>query len=155
MKNKIKSVFTEYRDHPDKLYLFIFSILGLLVSVYLAYAYSQNSEINCTLSNCEAVRQSQYSSFLGISVPILGILFYFLIFAYSTLIILKKSNYILFIKEIFVFFTFCTIGFGFSVYLTLIEAFVIEVFCQWCLLSALITTIIFIISIYRTKLENL
>ncbi len=37
-------------------------------------------------------------------------------------------------------------GFGYSVYLTYVEIFVIDAVCIWCVSSAVIMTIIFLVS---------
>lgn len=40
----------------------------------------------------------------------------------------------------------CSAGLLYSIYLTMIEAFVIKAFCQWCLVSAWITICLFVLS---------
>ena len=40
-------------------------------------------------------------------------------------------------------------GFGFSVYLTYLEIFKIEAICQWCVASAVLMTILFLLNATR------
>ena len=41
------------------------------------------------------------------------------------------------------------VGFGFSVYLTVLELFVIDAICQWCVASAILMTVLFAVSTMR------
>jgi uncharacterized membrane protein len=41
------------------------------------------------------------------------------------------------------------VGFGFSLYLTYLELFVIKAICQWCVGSAVIVTVIAALSVVR------
>ena len=40
-------------------------------------------------------------------------------------------------------------GFGFSVYLTYLELFVIDAICQWCVISAILMTVLFGLNPFR------
>jgi uncharacterized membrane protein len=46
-------------------------------------------------------------------------------------------------------FALALIGFGYSVYLTYLELFVIDAICQWCLASALVMTALFAVNATR------
>jgi uncharacterized membrane protein len=48
-------------------------------------------------------------------------------------------------------FGLATVAFGFSVYLTAIEAFVLHAWCRWCVVSAIIATLIFICSLTELR----
>ena len=58
--------------------VFVFSILGLVISAFSAYEYLQPTPIICPMTGngCDIVRKSEYSSILGISIPYIGVLFY-------------------------------------------------------------------------------
>ncbi|MEO0143803.1 MAG: vitamin K epoxide reductase family protein [candidate division WOR-3 bacterium] len=105
----------------------IFSFIGLLVSLYLLYAYEISKDIVCIGSGCEIVANSIYSKFLNISLPFWGVLFYISVMILS---FKKWENLLLFIL---------IVGAVFSIYLTLIEIFVIKAICFWCLISAICT----------------
>jgi uncharacterized membrane protein len=103
----------------------IFGIFGLIISLYLIYAYDFSKNIVCVGSGCEIVANSSYSKFLNISLPYWGFLFYLSVL---TLTFIKKlENLLLFIL---------VIGAVFSIYLTIVELFIIKAVCMWCLLSA-------------------
>ncbi len=123
--------------------IFILTLVGLVVSAYLAYEYNLSGPINCPIGGkgCDIVRTSQYSSFLGISIPYLGIVFYITL-AFLTIWLTQSYNKIIDLARFLISFS----GFVFGVYLTYLEAFVIGAYCFWCVTSFIISIIILIFS---------
>ncbi|MCL5409329.1 MAG: vitamin K epoxide reductase family protein [Patescibacteria group bacterium] len=137
--------------------IFIFSLVGLAISVYLSYEYTLPTSIYCPVggSGCETVRQSIYSKLVGIPIPSFGILFY-LFNAIITILILEVRNKILSIFRLLS----TVVAFAFSAYLTSLEAYVIKAYCFWCVSSAVVTTIILILVIidrinYKNRLNTI
>lgn len=131
--------------------VFILALLGLGVSSYLAYEYNLTGPVGCPIggSGCETVRLSPFSTFFGISVPLLGVAFY-LITAVLIIIMLDQKK-TLFHQLLLIW---SGGGFLFSVYLTLLEAFAIKAYCFWCLTSAIIATAIFVFCLQRSRLKG-
>lgn len=130
--------------------VFILSLFGFLVASYLLYEYSFNGQFICpTGTGCDIVRASPYSKFLGISIPILGVLFYL---AMAMLSIVHSHDLP---KKIVrqLKFLIAFLGVGFGIYLTYLEAFVIKAFCFWCVTSFIISVVILISIIFARK-EN-
>ena len=123
-----------------RLILLASSALGGALSVYLTYLYyAQIEAIFCGKgSGCDVVGQSAYSVFLGVPVASLGIIGYSIIFI-LTIIPLPRS------KSWLLLYLASLAGFIFSAYLTYIEIFVINAICFYCIISALIMTLIFIL----------
>lgn len=121
-----------------------FAWVGLLVSAYLWYEYAQPHAIGCTLTDCQAVRASAYSKIFGVDMPIFGFFYYLVMVLYLGYLILKKKNFVKNVMERKLFVVYAAIGFVFSMYLTYLEAFVIDAFCQWCLISAFAATMVFL-----------
>lgn len=121
--------------------IFILSILGLLVSGYLLERYISGGRIACGVSgDCDLVRQSAYSHFYGIPLPLFGILFYLIILTTSfikTIHPIKLLNFILL--------TFSSIGLLVSLYLFYIEVALIQALCLWCTVSGIISLFIFLL----------
>lgn len=134
-----------------KLLILFLSALGIIICMYLLYLYSQPQEIQCA-TNCQFVRESEYSSFFGISLPVLGFLFYLIVFIYFFSILFvsnfKKRNYIFSYFEEYIVFFVLTIGFVFSIYLTYIEAFILGAFCDFCLMSAFVSVLMFLVYLF-------
>ena len=125
--------------------IFVLSLLGLFVSSFLLYEYNLQGPVACpTGAGCDIVRASQYSSFLGISIPILGVLFYLVMAAFSVVQAQKASNNLLFQAGVLI----SLIGVGFGTYLTFLEIFVIKAICLYCMISAGISTALFLSGLY-------
>lgn len=122
----------------------ILSIIGFLLSVYLTYLhYSEGQTAFCSQgSDCDVVRQSSYSSLLGIPVALFGAVGYALIFWFTYVSMSKRLRWLL-------LYTISLAGFVFSLYLTYLELFVIKAICPYCVVSALIMTAIFILVALR------
>jgi len=124
--------------------ILILSVIGFLLSVYLTYLhYTDGQSAFCSQgSDCDVVRQSSYSSILGIPVALLGAVGYVLIFWFIYVSMARSTRWLL-------LYIISLAGFAFSLYLTYLEIVVIKAICPYCLVSALIMTIIFIMLVYR------
>lgn len=119
--------------------VFILSLLGLAVAAFLLYEYNFASSMICpTGGGCDIVRVSPYSSFFGISIPVLGVIFYLFMAVLSVLRSHNLDNTL--IKNIKL--VVGAMGFTFGLYLTYLEGFVINAYCFWCLLSFIISAVI-------------
>ncbi|HVY54795.1 MAG TPA: vitamin K epoxide reductase family protein, partial [Thermodesulfobacteriota bacterium] len=116
----------------------ILSALGIIVSLYLTYIhFTEGRAAFCTAgSDCDTVRQSGFSMFMGIPVAAVGVAGYSVIFIASLLGIRKRTKWL-------VLYILALIGFVFSLYLTYIELFVIKAICMYCIFSAVLMTVIF------------
>lgn len=116
--------------------IFVLSLLGLLVASFLFYEYNIAGTIVCpTGEGCDIVRASPYSSFLGISIPFLGIIFYLTMAILSVVHSHDLPKKLARKLQLLV----AVMGVGFGVYLTYLEAFVIGAYCFWCVLSFIIS----------------
>jgi len=133
--------------------IYILSILGLLNAGYLWFLYSRPEKIGCAISECQMVRESAFSSLLGVDLPIWGFFFFLAIAIYTMLKMQLKHLPSRLEKLGLVFYTMT--GFLFSAYLTYIEFFVLGAICQWCVVSATIGTLLFIVVLikYRQNFE--
>lgn len=91
-------------------------------------------------TGCATVEKSKYSELLGIHISIFGLIGYSSILAAT--VWRGDSGRI-------VAFTLAMFGFGFSLYLTYLEFWVIDAICQWCIASAMTMTILFAVSTAR------
>jgi uncharacterized membrane protein len=132
----------------------ITSLIGLLDAGYLSYSKLNSLNLYCSaaVGDCNSVNSSQWSYLFGIPVAYLGFIAYA---AILFLLIFGKKIKLLAPHVDFLFFFITLIGFLFSGYLTFIEATVLHTFCQWCLLSALMITILFSISVIKLARRQL
>ena len=124
----------------------ILSLVGLIISAYLSlYKLGYLGFIQCTTGGCETVQSSTYAFFFGIPVAVWGV------GAYLTLLLLALVGLQpSWMRERWValaLFAASAVGVLFTAYLTYLEAYVIHAWCQWCLVSAALVTLIFLLSI--------
>ena len=125
----------------------ILSILGTLDAGYLSYVKFANAQIICgQYSGCETVNTSVYSEVAGIPVAFLGAGAYLLILVF--LLLEDRSDFWRSNSPLLVF-GLTLVGVLFSAYLTYIEIAVIHAVCVYCVSSAIILAILFIIAILR------
>lgn len=130
-----------------KLASMLAAILGTLDSIYLLIFKLTSAAAMCLGSGgCSKVNSSLYSEVQGIPVSLLGIFAYLVILS---LHVFETSNR--FIKKNGALFIFgvSLCGVLFSAYLTYIEMYIIHAICPFCMASAVLITIIFIIAIVR------
>lgn len=120
----------------------VFAIIGLGDSIYLTVHHYTNEQVPCSIiTGCEQVLTSEYAEFYGIPTAAFGVLAYFLAFCLALLAAFGN-------RKMWLFFGLQTIGmFAFTLWLIYLQGVVIEAFCQFCLLSAITTTVLFLIAL--------
>lgn len=143
------------------------SLIAIIITSYLVMIHYNPAESSpCAISqkiDCSKVNSSDYSElfhligaesiylYLGFDIPIalIGLLTYIALLILS--VIIYKKTYIeqesLVKKYVYYIFVLALIGFLFSAYLTYIEAFVLGTWCLFCVMQAIIITLILISSI--------
>ena len=124
----------------------VISVLGILVATYLTwYKLGYIGNISCSIGSCETVNLSRYARFLGLPVAAWGLGFYVSLLIASIASIQPRFADTRGASVMLVALT----GWGvlFSSYLTYLELFVIKAICQWCVVSAILVTIAFVISV--------
>ena len=123
--------------------MIVLALIGLGISGYLSYSELSEQPLACVESgalDCNAVQNSVYSKLLGVPVAVLGLGGYLAILG-----ILALEDRISFLMDYGRTLVFSMTMFGvlFSGYLTYIEAFVLEKWCQYCIASALVIASLF------------
>jgi uncharacterized membrane protein len=125
-----------------RIVLIVLGLIGLGVASYLTYVHYAGIKPACTAGeSCEIVQTSVYSKLAGVPVALLGLLTYVAILAS----LLVRQNEITRLLTLAI----TLVGFSFSAYLTYREAHSIHHYCEWCLSSAGILTLLFIGSLIR------
>ena len=126
----------------------IFSILGFYISRYIYQNKKNNKKVICpNKSKCDRVIFSSYSKILGYGVEQLGMIYYaFIGFAFGFVYVFSLYNFG--IKFILFGITICALLF--SIYLMTVQVFILEKICTWCLLSSVISFIIFVLVYFFT-----
>jgi uncharacterized membrane protein len=124
----------------------LLALLGIADALYLTIEHVTGQSVRCTIiSGCSAVLSSPYAVVAGIPLAAVGGAAYFTVFS---LAILAIFGYRIAGKLLLPF-----VGAMFLVTLWLIylQGFVIREFCQYCLLSALITTTLLVVALFISR----
>lgn len=125
------------------LFISLLALAGFAVSAYLLTVHwGWWSAVCLGVGDCELVNTSRFSEFLGIPVALLGMFAYAGMFAASVFVM--RGAYTEWAGRLLFF--GAAIGVAFSVYLTYVELFILHEICPWCVLSALIVSMIAILS---------
>lgn len=132
------------RDTTDRrlrIAILVLSLIGIGVAGYLTYVHYEGLKVLCLSSGgCETVQASKYAKLDGVPVALLGLIGYIGIL--GSLVVRGDLGRV-------AGFGIALIGFGFSMYLTYRELFTIKAICQWCVSSAVIMTLLLILTLIR------
>ena len=122
------------------------ALVGLFVAVYLTlYKLGAIGELTCTVGSCETVQTSRWATFLGLPVAAWGVGFYLATLVVAFLGLQDRHADSPTLSLVLVAMS----GWGvlFSGWLTWLELFVIDAICMWCVISAILVAIIFVLSV--------
>jgi uncharacterized membrane protein len=122
----------------------VLALAGLGVAIYLTVVRAQGHSPTCVIGGgCATVQKSEYSELAGVPVAWLGILAYLSLLA-SALLPGQPGRALGLFTGL--------VGIGFSAWLTYVELEIIDAICAWCVTSAIIITIAFILTVVRASL---
>jgi uncharacterized membrane protein len=123
------------------------ALAGIFISLYLTlYKLGVIGELSCTIGSCETVNTSKWSKFLGLPVAAWGLLFYLDVFLIAVVGTLARFQDEPVISIVLV--AEAAVGVLFSAWLTYLELGVIHAICIWCVTSAVVVTVIFLVSVW-------
>ena len=128
------------------------ALAGIFVAIYLLlYKLGMIGGLSCAVGSCEIVNTSRWANFLGIPVAGWGVGFYISLFVLA--MVSTREEFAESRTVSMVLLAMATTGVLFSAWLTYLELFKIHAICQWCVVSAIIVTIIFLVALadYREK----
>jgi uncharacterized membrane protein len=125
------------------------SLIGLADSIYLTVEHLSGQSVRCTIVHgCSEVLSSSYATVRGVPLALLGAVAYFTVFSLATL---AAFDYRWTGKVLTLI---VAIMFAMTLWLFYLQAFVIRHFCQFCLLSALVTTVLVVLVIAARFYQN-
>ena len=136
--------------------IFGVATVGLLDAGYLTYEHYSGNKVMCTLIHgCDQVLNSQYATVFGVPIALFGVVFYLTILGFCFHYMQRKLSQ----RASLSLLLFSGLGFVISLVLSGLQAFAIHAWCQFCLLSALSSTLLFGLSIMlylstRPKVEK-
>lgn len=131
-------------DKNVNLAFIAFSLVGFLDAIYLTAKHYSGGSIVCSLTNgCTDVLTSQYSILLNLPTALWGAIYYLIILLAALLYLNNKNKYANYILNYFTI-----IGFLMSIWLVYLQFWIIKAICPYCMVSAVTSTILFILSFY-------
>ena len=122
----------------------VLSVIGLFDATLLTVEHFTHRGLPCSFTNgCERVLTSKYSEVLGVPTAAFGVVFYLIVLFAMIMAITNKQN-----PSRRLMLGWGSIGLLSSIILTGLQAFVIRAWCQYCLLSALTSTLIFVVAVW-------
>lgn len=127
----------------------IFAIAGLIDSLYLSWLKVTGNTAACSgIGDCEVVVNSRYSEIGGFPIALIGVLGYLIIIV---LLFLEVHRPQWAESLTMAGFGVTLIGTLYSAYLTYLEVAVLHAICPFCVVSAVIMTLLFVLSIFRLR----
>jgi len=122
------------------------SLIGLADSIYLTVEHLSGRSVRCTItSGCSEVLSSPYATVRGIPLAAIGAVAYFIVFSLTTLVAFGYKGLGKILRLV------VAAMFLITLWLFYLQAFVIGHFCQFCLLSALVTTTLTVLAIVAQR----
>jgi len=122
--------------------LAVVAVAGIAVAGYLTYVHYKPDALICTSSGgCETVQESDYAELAGIPVALLGLIAWVAVLA---LVVWDSELARTLVAAI-------ALGAaGFAIYLIVLQAFVIEAWCVWCLANdVVLVPLLVILAVWR------
>jgi uncharacterized membrane protein len=124
------------------------ALAGVFIALYLSLhrlGLFGGGELVCAVGSCDLVNQSRWAVFLGLPVAFWGLGFYTVMLAVALVSLRDRFADSLAVSTLLL--VMGTSGFVFSAWLTYLELFVIHAICQWCVISAILATAIFVAAV--------
>jgi uncharacterized membrane protein len=124
----------------------VLAMIGLFIALYLTlYKMGLIGALSCSIGSCETVNTSRWARFMGLPVAAWGVFFYLDVLIVALIGIQPIVSHNPVISWLLVGWT--GVGVLFSAWLTYLELFRIHAICIWCVTSAVIVTISFVVAV--------
>jgi uncharacterized membrane protein len=128
----------------------VFSFAGFFDATFFTVEHYSNKIPPCSIVNgCEEVLTSEYSQILGVPVSLLGAVYYLIIFILIVAYLDTKQYRIIKLAARLTF-----LGVASSAFLLYLQVFVIKALCFYCIISAITSTVLFVLGIFVLKYKQ-
>jgi len=126
------------------------ALCGVGLAAYLAmYKLGMIGQLACTVGQCETVNLSRWATFLGIPVAVWGVGYYLVLFLVALSGTTDRYANATWVSHALLALT----GWGvlFSTWLTYLELNVIHAVCLFCVISAVLVTVTFLLAVMEWR----
>ncbi|QQG38984.1 MAG: vitamin K epoxide reductase family protein [Candidatus Woesearchaeota archaeon] len=133
----------------EHIYLLILSVIGFLVSHYIYYKKNRKEKLVCIIGkDCNKVINSKYSNLFKIAPnEVLGMLYYALVLVVSVLYFFNIP-FLYLIQFAYISTIVSGLAALASLILISIQIFILKEYCEYCLVSAGVSILIFLVIIF-------
>ena len=128
-------------------YLIALALVGIADTLYLAYNEFMDTAPSCLLAGCDVVLAHPLSEFLGVPLSYWGLVFYVYMLGLVVLLALEPRSKTLSWGTLL----YAGVGILSSAAFIYIQAIIIGAFCQYCVLSAAITALLFGVALWHVR----
>jgi uncharacterized membrane protein len=124
----------------------LISLLGLLLGAYLSlYKFGYIGTLACSVGSCEAVQMSRWATLFGLPVATWGVGFYAVMLSLAIAGLQQRHDDSTRLSLA----TLVLAGWGvaFTAWLNYLEGFVIHAWCEFCLGSAALVVLLFVLAV--------
>lgn len=126
------------------------ALAGVFISAYLwLYKLGKIGTLTCGTGGCETVQLSPYSRFLGLEVAAIGAVGYALLLVLSLASLNARPAVAA--RLITVLVGLSGVALLFTLYLKYLELFVIHAICRWCVGSAVLILVFFVLVVLERQ----
>ena len=116
------------------------ALAGAAIAAYLTWTKLADVDIACPTGGCEVVQRSSYAELAGVPISLLGLLAFVAILGSAAVRGLPAAG---------AGAAVALAGAAFSVYLVAVQAFVLDAFCVWCLVSDALMVVLAVLATIR------
>lgn len=134
----------------NRMVVAVLALIGMFVALYmLAYSLGLLGEIICGVGDCATVQASPWAHLGPVPVAGVGVVGYALLLGIALYGLQPAGVDSPVVAALLL--GGSAAGVAFSAWLTWLEAFVIHAWCQWCVTSAVVITVIFVASLPEVR----
>jgi uncharacterized membrane protein len=118
----------------------VLALAGVAIAAYIEYERATGGQLACGTGGCEHVQSSKYAELAGLPVAVLGLIAYVAIFVTA----LVRAPAAALAGAVV-----AVAGLAFALYLLVVQAFVLDAYCTWCLASDAVLAVIAPLTVIR------
>jgi uncharacterized membrane protein len=128
-------------------YLIALALIGIADTLYLSYNEFMNTTPSCLIQGCDVVLSHPLSEVLGIPLGYWGLVYYVYMLGLVVLLAMEPRSKALRLGTL----AYTGVGLLSSAAFVYIQAAIIGAFCQYCLLSAVVTVGLFGVAVWHYR----
>jgi uncharacterized membrane protein len=118
----------------------VLALAGVAIAAYIEYERATGGQLACGTGGCEQVQGSKYAELAGVPVAVLGLIAYLAIFVTA----LVRAPAAALAGAVV-----AVAGLAFALYLLVVQAFVLDAYCTWCLASDAVLVVVTPLTVIR------